>query len=142
MLPTLENKEVKGKVVQQDGSKPLQGAIIVVKGTTMGVTTDDKGSFTLKNVPDDGELVVTYVGFKSKVVKPDFTTSMTIKMVKDTVNLKSVGVPPSSTTTSSASSQVVKAGRAPILRHHQHQQNMDCHSTSPPPPPPPPPQLE
>ena len=77
-------KEVKGTVIQPDGT-PLQGATILVKGTSEGTSADAKGFFRLENVPDEGLLVITYVGFKSKVVKPVFTGEMTIKMVRDTV---------------------------------------------------------
>jgi TonB family protein len=81
---SLEQKSVKGTVVQQDG-KPLQGATITVKGTTLGSFADAKGNFKLDNVPDDGLLVVSFVGFKSRVLKPVFTSEMTINMVRDTV---------------------------------------------------------
>ncbi|MFA5818847.1 MAG: TonB family protein [Bacteroidales bacterium] len=84
-VSTASIKEVKGIVVQQEGNNPLQGATIMVRGTNLGVLTDAKGFFRLNNVPDEGLLVVSYVGFKSKVVKPVFTSEMTIKMVRDTV---------------------------------------------------------
>ena len=84
LVTTTQMKEVKGTVVQQDG-KPLQGAIVLVKGTTSGASADSKGYFRLGNVPEEGILVVTYIGFKSKVIKPVFTSDMTIKMVRDTV---------------------------------------------------------
>jgi TonB family protein len=77
-------KSVKGTVVQQDG-KPLEGATITVKGTTLGSFADAKGNFKLNNVPDEGLLVVSYVGFKTKVLKPVFTSEMTINMTRDTV---------------------------------------------------------
>jgi TonB family protein len=78
-------KEVKGTVVQQLDGKPLEGAIVIVKGTTLGSSTDGKGYFRFENIPDEAVLVVSYVGFKSKVVKPVFTSDMIIKMVRDTV---------------------------------------------------------
>jgi TonB family protein len=78
-------KEVKGTVVQQQDGSPLEGAIVIVKGTMMGSSTDAKGYFRIENVPDEAELTVTYVGFKSKVLKPVFTSDMIIKMVKDTL---------------------------------------------------------
>jgi TonB family protein len=81
---SLLQKSVKGTVVQQDG-KPLGGAIILVKGTTMGTLADAKGNFKLDNVPDDGLLVVSLVGFKLKVLKPVFTSDMIISMMRDTI---------------------------------------------------------
>ena len=80
----LQQKSVTGKVVQQDG-KPLVGANITITGTTIGTLTDTKGNFKLDNIPDNESLVISYVGFKSKVLKPVFTSEMTISMIRDTV---------------------------------------------------------
>jgi len=88
-----EKKEVKGKVLDDEGS-PLPGTSVVLKGTTNGTKSDSKGYFKLEGVPDNGELILSFVGYKFKVVKPDFTAEMTIKMQLDTVNLQSIGVPP------------------------------------------------
>jgi TonB family protein len=79
-----QTKTVKGIVQQQDGEL-LPGANVVIQGTTMGTVADAKGYFNLDNVPDDGLLVISFVGFKSKVLKPDFNSDMTIKMVRDTI---------------------------------------------------------
>jgi TonB family protein len=88
---------VKGTVVQQSGT-PLKGANIIVQGTTMGATSDSKGFFRLDNIPGDATLVVSFVGYKSKAVKPVFNADMVIKMAKDTFNisnrLSSVPPPP------------------------------------------------
>ncbi len=94
-LSGVQTKQVKGTVVQQDG-EALPGATVVVQNTTMGASTDAKGFFKLDNIPDDGLLIVSFVGYKSKVVKPDFTSEMTVSMVKDTIkylNLN-IGTPP------------------------------------------------
>jgi TonB family protein len=61
----------------------------VIQGTTIGTITDAQGHFTIENVPDNGQLVVSFVGFKSKVLKPLFTTEMTINMVRDTEEVTS-----------------------------------------------------
>jgi len=97
--PFLQQKSVKGTVVQQDGES-LPGANIVIQGTTMGTAADAKGYFKLDNVPDDGLLVVSFVGFKSRILKPVFTSEMSITMVRDTVrynnlNISSPPPPPS-----------------------------------------------
>jgi hypothetical protein len=92
-LTTQASKEVKGTIVNPSGL-PLTGATVVLKGTTLGVTSDPKGFFQLKNVPEDGILIVSYVGFKTKAIKPVFTADMKIKMESDTVTLKKIGVPP------------------------------------------------
>jgi len=81
---SLQQNSVKGKVVQQDG-KPLEAANITITGTTIGTIADDKGNFKLDNIPNDESLVISFVGFKTKVLKPVFTAEMNIKMERDTV---------------------------------------------------------
>lgn len=84
---------VRGTVSAMDG-KPLAGATVLVKGTTIGTISDNKGSFRLENVPGEASMIVTFIGYKTKTVKPDFISEMTIKLLQDTVNLSSIGVPP------------------------------------------------
>lgn len=90
---SLKIQDVRGIVVRQDG-KPMDGAAVVIRGTTTGTITDDKGNFKLGNVPDEGMIVVSYVGFKTKIIKPDFASEMKIQMVSDTINIRSQEVPP------------------------------------------------
>jgi TonB family protein len=87
------SKEIKGIVKQQDG-KPLESATIVIKGTTIGTSSDVKGSFRLSNVPDEAVLIVSYIGFETKAVKPDFNSEMTITMTRQTVNTGIVSITP------------------------------------------------
>jgi TonB family protein len=93
-ITALQNKEVKGTV--EANGEALPGASIVLRGTNIGVSTDIKGFFKLENVPDDGLLVVSFVGYKTKVIKPDFTSGIIIKMVRDTVKFlnSNISVPP------------------------------------------------
>jgi TonB family protein len=83
--------EVKGIIVMSDGSA-LPGANITIQNTTIGTITDDNGAFKIVNVPDNDALVVSFVGFKSKEVKPDFKSVMQIEMVKDTLKLSNMNI--------------------------------------------------
>lgn len=60
-------RSVSGVVMDEKGS-PLEGAIVLIKGTTVGTMTDVSGRFTLKNVSDDAVLVVSHVGYVTKAV--------------------------------------------------------------------------
>jgi len=40
---------IKGKVIRQKNEKPLQNATVIIKGTTVGTVTDEKGEFSLTN---------------------------------------------------------------------------------------------
>ena len=81
-----QDRTVKGTVIQSENGKPLEGAAIVVLGTTSGTVSGSDGSFKLERIPDGGSLAVTYVGYKSKVIKPVFTSDMKIPMDLDTIN--------------------------------------------------------
>lgn len=53
---------VKGVVSDINGS-PLPGASVIVKNSTIGVQTDFDGKFVIENVPQDGTLVISYLGY-------------------------------------------------------------------------------
>jgi TonB family protein len=86
-----KSKIVKGKVVNPDG-KPIEGTTVVIKGTTIGTITDKDGNFKFKDVPNDAELVFSFVGYQTVVMKPDFQSSMTVKMIPSAVGLDKVVV--------------------------------------------------
>ena len=87
----LQANQVKGIVVQQDG-EPLPGATVVVQNTYLGTSADAKGFFKLDNIPNDGQLIISFVGYKSKVVKPDFKSEMTVRMIKDTIKYLNLNI--------------------------------------------------
>ena len=59
---------ITGKVVDADMNSPLPGANVLEKGTSNGVTTDFDGNFTLTTQADSGSIVISYVGYTSKVI--------------------------------------------------------------------------
>jgi hypothetical protein len=89
------DRKIKGTIVEQNGT-PLPGASVIVMGTTVGSTSDSKGFFNIDNVPQDAAIVVSFVGYKSKVIKSEFVNGATIKMEKDTISYlnSTVGMPP------------------------------------------------
>ena len=58
---------IKGTVLDEN-NEPVIGASVTPKGTTMGVSTDAFGNFTLKVAPG-AQLTVAYVGYKTETVK-------------------------------------------------------------------------
>ena len=59
---------VSGRVVDEGGN-PLQYATVTVRGTNLGTVTDANGFYKLQQVPVNGLIVVSSVGFESKEVK-------------------------------------------------------------------------
>lgn len=138
VYPDLQDKEVKG-VVKEQGGKPLQGATVVVKGTTNATSADSKGVFKLNNVPESGELVISYIGFKSKVVKAVFNSEMTVQMIRDTVTLGVISMPPPPPPPPPAGFNTVNdIGTPPPPPPPAGFRTVNDIGTPPPPPPPPP----
>lgn len=52
--------------VQDEKKRPMPGANVLVKGTTIGTTTDDAGNYTLKVPKDSKTLIVSYLGYDNK----------------------------------------------------------------------------
>jgi iron complex outermembrane receptor protein len=66
---TFAQSTIKGIIIDAEMNSPLPGANVLEKGTTNGVTTDFEGNFTLTTNASSGEIVISYVGFASKVLK-------------------------------------------------------------------------
>lgn len=67
-----------GSIVDAETREPLPFANIVVEGTNHGTTTDERGRFTLalpSDLPAGGELLVSYVGYKTETLKYSSTQS-------------------------------------------------------------------
>ena len=59
--------QITGKVVEAGSSEGLPGASVVIKGTTVGTTTDFDGAFSL-DVKEGDTLVITFIGFQTQEV--------------------------------------------------------------------------
>lgn len=57
-------KIIKGTVVDEKG-EPVIGASVVVKGTGNGTITNLDGEYTLSSVPENSDVVVSYIGYKT-----------------------------------------------------------------------------
>ncbi|WP_198439705.1 SusC/RagA family TonB-linked outer membrane protein [Pareuzebyella sediminis] len=82
---------VTGTVNDETGS-PLPGASVVVSGTTNGTQTDFDGNFTLTDVPSDGTLVFSYIGYISQQIPVNGRSSISVQMEEDTAELDEVVV--------------------------------------------------
>ena len=63
----LAQKQVSGTVVDAAGEYII-GASVMVKGTSTGTVTDFDGKFVLQNVPENGSLVISYVGYRTQTL--------------------------------------------------------------------------
>ena len=67
MVAFAQDIQVKGTIFDNTG-EPVIGANVLVDGTTNGVISDIDGNFILSNVPSDGKLKVSFIGYESQVI--------------------------------------------------------------------------
>jgi TonB-linked SusC/RagA family outer membrane protein len=73
-----------------DANGPLPGANVIVKGTGNGVTTDFDGNYTINDVPSDGILEFSFVGYVTQEIVVDGQTTINVTMIEDTNALDEV----------------------------------------------------
>jgi len=84
-----QKRTITGKVSDENGES-LLGASVVVKGTTVGVTTDMDGNYNLE-IPDNAEILVfSFVGMKSQEVVIGTQTQINAIMEANMVGLEEV----------------------------------------------------
>ena len=81
-LALAQNKRISGTVKGVDG-KPIAGATVLVKGTSIGTTTNAEGRFSVQ-APADGMLVVSFIGYAPKSVNIAGKTRLDIALKEDT----------------------------------------------------------
>jgi TonB family protein len=62
-----EKREIKGKVVDEQG-KPISGVIVLVKKSPLGSITDSDGQFAGLKVTDEAVLAISHVGYERQEV--------------------------------------------------------------------------
>lgn len=68
---------ISGRVTDEDGN-PLQGVSVTVKGTQIGVATDNRGNFSI-NVELNQVLIFSYTGMKTEEIKiTDLSKSLNV----------------------------------------------------------------
>jgi TonB-linked SusC/RagA family outer membrane protein len=83
---------VKGKILDSDGI-PLPGATVLVKGTSIGVLSNESGDYTISNVPKGGKLEFRLIGFVT--VERDVSeknTEINVVMILSSESLEQVTV--------------------------------------------------
>lgn len=81
---------VSGTVSDQNG--PIPGVNVIVKGTSNGAATDFDGNYTLNNVPGNGVLVFSYIGYVTKEVSVNNQSTINVTLDSDTAALDEVVV--------------------------------------------------
>lgn len=76
-----QNRTITGIV--RDASGPIIGANIIVKGTTLGTTTNIDGQFSISGIPQNAVLQISYIGYITKEVNVGNQTKFDITILED-----------------------------------------------------------
>jgi len=82
-----QTKTLRGLVVDAKSGEPLIGAAISVEETKRGVSTDEKGMFSIVLASENATLVISYVGYESRKLKISHN-SATFQTIKLNTNLE------------------------------------------------------
>lgn len=91
-MASAQTLTIKGKVVDQKSHDSVIGASVLVAGTDIGTITDMNGQFTLPNVPRNGELKISYIGYKTLIVPVAGKSNFDIALVEESEMLDEVVV--------------------------------------------------
>ncbi|MBN8687044.1 MAG: SusC/RagA family TonB-linked outer membrane protein [Chitinophagales bacterium] len=86
-----QQRSVSGLVLNKKDNSPVAGATVSLKGTKNGVSTDDKGAFSLQ-VKENETLVISAVGYASAEIKTGKKTHFTISLEESSKELEGVVV--------------------------------------------------
>jgi TonB-dependent starch-binding outer membrane protein SusC len=93
MSYSYSQESVSGIVVSDLEKNPVPGVSVYIKGEPKGaVTTDFDGNFKIKVQQNEGILVFSYVGFKTKEVAYSGTQKLTVSMTEEVSTLNEVVV--------------------------------------------------
>lgn len=73
-------------VITDAKNEPLSGVSVKIKGSDRGVSTNDKGAFSI-SAPNNASLEISYVGYAAKTVKVAGQTTINVKLEESNSNL-------------------------------------------------------
>ena len=82
LSPLYGQVKIKGFVFDSDSEHPIPGVNIIVKDKLNGTATDKQGYFSFSIDENDQYLVLSYIGYKTKIVEIDTTSILRIQLVQ------------------------------------------------------------
>lgn len=83
---------VSGRVTSADDKQGMPGVNIVLKGTTVGTTTDVDGKYAIELPDGNGVLVFTFIGYERQEVSIEGRTTIDVALTADIAQLQEVVV--------------------------------------------------
>ena len=91
-----QNYTITGKVFDIDSKEPLPFVPVLIKGTTVGGTSDFDGKYTIKTDKTGDSIVASYMGYKrsARSIKNRVNQEVNVPMTLEGVNLIEVVIKP------------------------------------------------
>lgn len=86
-----QTKSISG-LVTDESNTPLPGVSIIVVGTSIGVTSDFDGNFTLQDISASSSLEVSYIGMETQIVKVGSQSQIKVLLKESSESLDEVVV--------------------------------------------------
>ena len=87
---------LKGKVTDKTTGEDIIGAVVFIKGTSKGTTTDYEGNYTLPLEPGGHNLSVTFLSYKpfeqAVQVKVGQPTTVNVQLEENTTQIQTVEI--------------------------------------------------
>ena len=85
-----QNRKVTGKITDKPSGQGIPGASVIIKGSTVGTTTNANGEFSVAVKDDNAILMVSSVGFQSQEIKVGSQSDIRLTLAEDVANLSEV----------------------------------------------------
>ena len=86
-------RTVSGTVADKQTGEPMPGVSVVLKGSTLGTTTDSKGAFQLKLPAQQGTLLFSFLGYKPLEIQAGGNKDVfDVTLDKETLDIEQVVV--------------------------------------------------
>ncbi|PCH73267.1 MAG: SusC/RagA family TonB-linked outer membrane protein [Flavobacteriaceae bacterium] len=86
-----QSKTISGTVTEKGTGISLPGVNVLIKGTNQGVVTDFDGNFTISSKIENGKLVFSFLGYKTKTIALSGNTQViNVQLIEDLLGLDEV----------------------------------------------------
>lgn len=86
----VNNFVVKGRVIDQEDGTPIPGVNVIIKGTTIGTTTNMDGIYSITVPEENSILLFSFIGYKQQEVKINGRSTIDISLVTDVTQMNEV----------------------------------------------------
>ncbi|WKZ59893.1 MAG: TonB family protein [Cyclobacteriaceae bacterium] len=90
--PTTGPKVIRGKVTSTDDGSPLPGVNVIVKGTSIGTTTDEGGNYQIATDITNPVLIYAFIGLQTTEINAGTRSEIDVSLAQDVTQLSEVVV--------------------------------------------------